>query len=153
MKSPLVLVLIFTFFISCSSDKENTNVDYTAQNEADITAYIAQNNLTATRSDTGLYYVINEPGTGNQPSTSSTVTVSYKGYYLNGSVFDESEAAGISFSLQNVIKGWTEGITYFKEGGNGMLLIPSNLAYGSNSYRGIPGGSVLIFDIKLISIN
>ncbi|MGC1204529.1 MAG: FKBP-type peptidyl-prolyl cis-trans isomerase [Flavobacteriaceae bacterium] len=55
-------------------------------------------------------------------------------------------------NLKNVIKGWTEGITYFKEGGNGVLLVPSRLAYGPDYYNGIPGGSVLIFDVALISV-
>lgn len=55
--------------------------------------------------------------------------------------------------MQGVIKGWTEGITYFKEGGEGILLIPSKLGYGSKDRSGIPGGSVLIFDIKLITVH
>ena len=60
---------------------------------------------------------------------------------------------GISFNLSGVIAGWTEGITYFKEGGSGVLLIPSHLAYGPKDFRGIPGGSVLIFDVELLSVN
>jgi FKBP-type peptidyl-prolyl cis-trans isomerase FkpA len=63
------------------------------------------------------------------------VTVAYKGSYTNGNVFDKSSDAGISFGLQQVIKGWTEGI-FFKEGGSGMLLVPSHLGYGSNDSRG-----------------
>jgi FKBP-type peptidyl-prolyl cis-trans isomerase FkpA len=100
-----------------------------------------------------LYYVINNTGTGAQPSASSNVTVAYKGYFTNGNVFDKSDASGISFPLQNVIKGWTEGIPLFKEGGNGILLIPSHLGYGSSNGNGIPGGSVLVFDVKLIKVN
>jgi FKBP-type peptidyl-prolyl cis-trans isomerase len=60
--------------------------------------------------------------------------------------FDESSASEITFPLQNVIKGWTEGIPLFKEGGSGTLLIPSHLGYGSNDSNGITGGSVLVFD-------
>ncbi|NNC50031.1 MAG: peptidylprolyl isomerase, partial [Flaviramulus sp.] len=76
-----------------------------------------------------------------------------KGYYTSGSVFDQSDAEGVSFNLQQVIRGWTEGITYFKEGGSGMLLVPAHLGYGNNNYNGIPGGSVLVFDVTLISVN
>lgn len=66
----------------------------------------------------------------------------------------ESDAEGVSFGLSQVIAGWTEGIAYFKEGGSGMLLIPSHLGYGSlNNSNGIPGGAVLIFDIELISVD
>lgn len=144
-----LMALALTLFMSCSGDKE---VDYTAQNETEITAYIAKNNLTAQKSDTGLYYVINESGTGLQPTQTSTVTVAYKGYYTNGTVFDQSKDVGITFGLQQVIKGWTEGIPHFKVGGSGILLIPARLGYGSHDRNGIPGGSVLVFDVKLIAV-
>ncbi|WP_413999686.1 FKBP-type peptidyl-prolyl cis-trans isomerase [Flavobacterium sp. W1B] len=151
-----LLALVSLLFVSCLSDT-NTNietqpVDYTIQNEKEITDYIAAKNLTAVKSDTGLYYIITEPGDGKQPTATSNVTVAYKGYFTNGSVFDQSKAEGISFGLQQVIKGWTEGITYFKEGGSGVLLVPSHLGYGSYGRPGIPGGAVLIFDVKLITV-
>lgn len=79
--------------------------------------------------------------------------MAYKGYFTNGKVFDKSEDSGISFGLQQVIKGWTEGIPFFKEGGSGLLLIPAHLGYGSNDRGPIPGGSVLIFEVKLIAVN
>ncbi|MGB0886121.1 MAG: FKBP-type peptidyl-prolyl cis-trans isomerase, partial [Chitinophagales bacterium] len=111
------------------------------------------NNLTAQKTSSGLHYIINNAGTGTQATSSDNVTVVYKGYFTNGSVFDESDASGISFNLQNVIKGWTEGIPLFKEGGNGVLLIPSSLAYGNSGKGSVPGGAVLVFDVKLISVN
>ena len=150
-----ILILVFTLFISCKNDDVTIKepVDYTAQNEAEIKTYIEKNNLTALKSDSGLYYVINDEGNGIRPTASSDVTVAYKGYFTDGNTFDESDANGISFNLQQVIAGWTEGITYFKEGGNGVLLIPSSLGYGSNDVSRIPGGSVLIFDINLLSVN
>ena len=128
-------------------------IDYEVENEQEIVDYITENNLTATRSDSGLYYVINEEGIGENPTEESNVTVAYKGYLTNGDVFDESTVSGVSFNLNQVIPGWTEGIQYFKEGGNGQLLIPSHLGYGRFGDQSIPGGSVLIFDIDLKSIN
>jgi len=128
-------------------------IDYEVENEQEIVDYIAENNLTATRSDSGLYYVINEEGTGENPTEESNVTVAYKGYLTDGDVFDESTVSGVSFNLNQVIPGWTEGIQYFKVGGNGQLLIPSHLAYGKYGNQSIPGGAVLIFDVDLKSIN
>jgi len=148
MKYIIVLISIITLSISCTKEE-----DFSEQNRKDIIKYIEDNNLDATRSESGLYYVINKTGTGIHPNISSNVTVAYKGYFTDGKVFDQSSNYGISFSLQNVIKGWTEGITYFKKGGEGILLIPSNLGYGNADKGKIPGGSVLIFDIKLIKIN
>ncbi|MGB6150820.1 MAG: FKBP-type peptidyl-prolyl cis-trans isomerase [Pricia sp.] len=156
MKFFTAFCLVF-LLVSCGDDNSNNQPvepqDFTVQNEADIKAYVQDNGLDAESSDTGLYYVIDEPGDGAQPTTTSDVTVAYKGYYLNGDVFDESSSEGITFNLQQVIKGWTEGITYFKEGGSGVLLVPSHLGYGSFNYNGIPGGSVLIFDVELIEVN
>lgn len=153
MKNTLY-ILALTLFVSCNLDKNSDEtIDYREINETEILAYLEDNGLVAQKSASGLHYIIEEPGTGNQPSTSSDVTVAYKGYFLNDSVFDESDTEGISFNLQGVIPGWTEGITYFKEGGSGMLFVPSHLGYGSLDYRGIPGGSVLIFEITLHSVD
>lgn len=153
MKHFLTLALSLFILTSCTNDDERTPVDYREQNETDIQAYISDNELNATRTDSGLYYVIDEQGEGEQPVANSNVTVAYKGYFLNGNVFDQSDAEGVTFNLQQVIPGWTEGITYFNEGGSGMLLVPAHLGYGSFYYNGIPGGSVLIFDIELLAVN
>ena len=152
MKHFLSALVALTLFISCSKDN-STPIDYVAQNEKDISEFIALNKLTAQRSDTGLYYVINDPGTGAQPTATSNVTVAYKGTFLDGRIFDQSTNAGITIGLNQVIKGWTEGIQHFKVGGSGLLLIPAHLGYGNYDYNGIPGGSVLIFEVNLISVN
>lgn len=148
--------LMAFLFVSCSSTEEaveETPVDYTAKNEAEIKAYLAENQLSATRTDSGLYYVITEEGTGKSATASSNVTVAYKGYFTDNKVFDQSALEGVSFELGGAIKGWKEGLPLFKEGGSGILLIPSHLGYGSKTYYGIPGGTVLIFDVRLISVN
>lgn len=158
MKKLLIALFTLTLFVSCTSSTPDDILpppkDYTAQNEKEITDYLAKNNLTATRTSTGLYYIIKTEGTGKQPSALSNVTVKYKGYFTSGKVFDQSKEPPLAFSLSKVIQGWKEGIPFFKEGGSGVLLIPSHLGYGSyDDTRGIPAGSVLIFDIELISVN
>lgn len=160
MKHLFSALLALTLFISCGKNKETTEqtsnttaVDYVTKNDKEIADYIAQNKLTAEKSESGMYYVINEPGTGAQPTATSNVTVAYKGYFTNGQVFDQSPAEGISFGLNQVIKGWTEGIPHFKAGGSGILLIPAHLGYGNDTMGPIPGGSALIFDVKLVSVN
>lgn len=150
MKNFLIAVSLF-LLVACNPS--NNTKDYTEENEQEILTYLADNNLTAQKTSSGLHYIINNAGTGTQATSSDNVTVAYKGYFTNGEVFDQSDAQGISFGLQNVIKGWTEGIPLFKEGGNGVLLIPSRLAYGNSGQGSVPGGAVLIFDINLISVN
>ena len=149
MKSYLSLLCLF-LFASCMNDfdvPESLN-----QSDADIVKYIADNNINAQKSSSGLYYIIEEEGTGTTPATDSNVTVAYKGYLLDGTVFDQSSSSGISFNLNQVIPGWTEGLTYFKEGGKGKLIVPPHLAYGANGTNGIPGGAVLVFDISLLKV-
>ncbi|BAX82071.1 FKBP-type peptidyl-prolyl cis-trans isomerase [Labilibaculum antarcticum] len=120
------------------------------KNEEEIKAYIAKNKLDAQRSDTGLYYLICKQGEGAKPTCDSNITISYIGYLTNGTIFDKSESLEINLSV--VIEGWKEGIQHFKEGGEGILLIPAHLAYGNTDYGSIPGGSVLIFDILLTKV-
>jgi FKBP-type peptidyl-prolyl cis-trans isomerase FkpA len=146
--SVISIVFIFTF----SSCKKSDPKLQASTDDQTITNYIANNKLIAKATGSGLYYVISSQGTGSNPSLNSTVRVAYKGYLTNGSVFDQSSPAGISFGLSSVIKGWQEGIPLFKQGGKGKLLIPSALAYGSQSVGGIPANSVLIFDIELLDV-
>ncbi|WP_430425701.1 FKBP-type peptidyl-prolyl cis-trans isomerase [Maribacter litoralis] len=154
----IAFLLLLTSLVSCKlSDDTNTTtvvepIDYTETNEAEINAYLEDNSLESQKTASGLHYIIENQGDGAAPTATSNVTVAYKGYFLNGTVFDESEE-GITIGLDQVISGWTEGIQLFNEGGNGMLLIPAHLGYGSFDYNGIPGGSVLVFDIELLSVN
>jgi len=146
-----LFAFLFIFFVSCGDDDQP--VDFVSVNDKEIQEYLIMNGLQAEKSTTGLYYIIKTQGTGENPGPTDQVRVAYKGYFLNGNVFDQSPVEGISFNLQQVIRGWTEGITYFKEGGSGLLLVPAHLGYGPQDYRGIPGGSVLIFEIDLIEVN
>lgn len=149
-----------TLFISCKKNEDKnenkqvgSEIPYVAKNEKQIEDYVVEKGLKGIKSESGLYYVINEPGTGAQATPESNVTVAYKGYFMDGKVFDQSDEKGISFGLNQVVKGWTEGISYLKEGGSALLVIPAKLGYGGNNYASIPGGSVLVFEVKLISVN
>ncbi len=145
----IILPVLLTTLVLFSCKKKEIQAD---KDEEAIVNYIAEHGLVATATGTGLYYVIDAQGTGVNCNANSNVKVAYTGYYTNGSIFDESSASGVVFNLQNVIQGWTEGIPYFRKGGTGKLLIPSALGYGANEHNGIPGNSVLIFDIHLVDV-
>jgi FKBP-type peptidyl-prolyl cis-trans isomerase FkpA len=122
-----------------------------------INEYISANKLSATRTASGLYYVVKEKGNGAQPQTGQTVVVHYTGKLLNGTKFDSSVDRGSPFEFKigvgQVIQGWDEGIALMKVGEKGTLLIPSGLGYGPRGAGGaIPPNSVLIFDVELINI-
>lgn len=118
------------------------------KNRKEIKAFIASKGWKADSLASGVFYVIDAPGTGSNPASSSTVTVKYKGYTLDGKVFDQSDAA--TFSLNGVIEGWKQGIPLFKKGGKGKLLIPARLAYFNGSAN-IPPYSPLVFEVELIN--
>ncbi|MDE7159769.1 MAG: FKBP-type peptidyl-prolyl cis-trans isomerase [Muribaculaceae bacterium] len=105
----------------------------------------------------GLKYAVVTEGTGASPKATDAVEVHYTGRLLDGTVFDSSIERGetITFPLQGVIKGWTEGLQLMKEGGTTVFYIPSDLAYGE---QGTPGGPIppnapLIFEVQLIKVN
>ena len=103
----------------------------------------------------GLQYLVLEEGKGKSPKATDTVLVHYKGNLLDGTEFDSSYKRNepISFPLNGVIPGWTEGVQLMKEGGKVRLFIPSNLAYGSRGAGGvIPPDSTLVFDIELLKV-
>ena len=153
MKAFLQLSLCLLILSSGLSCKKKKVIDQATADENIITKYIAEHGLNATATGSGLYYVISSQGTGVQPTASSNVTVIYKGYLTDGTVFDRSPTGGYTTSLSKVIQGWQEGIPLFKKGGKGILLIPSALGYGSNATGSIPANSVLIFDIELVDVN
>ncbi len=101
----------------------------------------------------GLQYKVLKEGSGDNPKSTSKVTVHYEGRLINGEVFDSSYERNetATFPLNGVIKGWTEGLQLMKPGSFYEFYIPSDLAYGDNGTRGIPGGSLLIFKVELIS--
>jgi FKBP-type peptidyl-prolyl cis-trans isomerase len=102
----------------------------------------------------GLQYKVLNEGAGENPKPEDVVEVHYTGKLIDGSVFDSSVERGesIKFPLNGVIAGWTEGVQLMKPGAKYMFYIPSSLAYGDKGAGPIPGGSVLIFEVELISI-
>lgn len=104
--------------------------------------------------ESGLQYEVVTEGSGARPTETSTVTVNYEGTLIDGTVFDSSYESGepISFPLNGVIPGWTEGLQLMTPGSTYMLYVPSNLGYGPRSTGPIPGNSVLTFKVELLEV-
>lgn len=120
-----------------------------------LQGYIKEKGYTAEKTESGLYYVVNKEGNGQFPKPGQKVKVHYTGTLLNGEKFDSSKDRNQEFEFPvgqgRVIKGWDEGIPKFSKGGSGILLIPSNLGYGTRGAGPkIPANSPLIFEIELI---
>jgi peptidylprolyl isomerase len=103
----------------------------------------------------GLQYQVMQKGQGSEnPNASSTVKVHYHGTLLDGTVFDSSVQRGspISFRLNQVITGWTEGLQLMVEGDKFTFFIPAKLAYGNRASGKIAPGSLLIFEVELLEV-
>lgn len=132
-----------------------------------LQAYFTKNNITPTKTASGLYYTINQEGSGAKPNISDTVVMNYTGTLMDGTKFDSNEDTAFhhvtpfEFALGKgqVIKGWDEGIALLKQGTKATLYIPSPMAYGSQARpggganpKGIPANSILIFNVELVNI-
>lgn len=105
--------------------------------------------------ESGLQYEIIEEGDGNMPAAEDRVKVHYTGELISGEVFDSSRERGepVTFGLNQVIPGWTEGLQLMPEGSRAKLYIPADLAYGPGGNQRIGPNETLVFDVELLEIN
>jgi FKBP-type peptidyl-prolyl cis-trans isomerase FkpA len=139
---------LFQKRMSVKSDAEKT------KGKAFIDNFVSKEGGVKTTS--GLAYKIVKAGSDKKPKETDVVKVHYHGTLTDGTVFDSSKDRGkeVSFPLNRVIKGWTEGLQLIGEGGSIKLVIPSELAYGDHGAPPkIPGGATLVFDVELFSIS
>jgi FKBP-type peptidyl-prolyl cis-trans isomerase FkpA len=147
-------------------DVEITDVqDPSKQNETDdklIREYLTKNKINATKTASGLYYVITQKGLGPTAKPGKKVTMNYTGKTLDGKIFDSNvdpskgHVQPFTFALGQgqVIKGWDEGVQLLNMGAKATFFIPSALAYGSQGAGGaIAPNTVLMFDVELVSID
>ena len=148
----IVLALIVSFFV-----RNNANREVARVNAALAAEFLESNKQVAGVIETasGLQYQVLTQGQGNvHPMASTKVKVHYHGTLLDGTVFDSSVERNepISFGLNQVIKGWTEGLQLMIVGEKTRLFIPAELGYGNSAAGKIPPGSLLIFDVELLAI-
>jgi len=152
MKTIFIIAIAALFFVQCNKANQ--------QNEKDdkiINDYLAKNNIVATKTYDGLYYIITSPTNGVQAKSGSVASVCYTGKLMDETVFDQNINKNSPFSFVlgagSVIGGWDEGIALMKKGEKGRLFIPSVLAYGNAGQGSIPPNSVLQFEVELVDLN
>jgi FKBP-type peptidyl-prolyl cis-trans isomerase FklB len=127
------------------------------RNRAAATDYLARNTKEkgVISTPSGLQYKVVAPGNKGAPliTAADTVTVQYRGTLLDGTEFDSSYARGVpaTFPVTGVIKGWQEALVLMRPGAKYRLYVPPDLAYGSVPKPKIPAGSLLIFDVEVVS--
>jgi peptidylprolyl isomerase len=150
---PIIIFILAGFFIY----RTWTNHKVADENFAKGQEFLLENGKKegVITTESGLQYLVLEAGTGDvHPTANSKVKVHYHGTLIDGTVFDSSVNRGepISFGLNQVIKGWQEGLQYMVVGEKIRLFVPSTLGYGKSGSGPIPPASVLIFDVELLDI-
>lgn len=170
MKYFWLLATALVLFFGCKDNDDS--VDQVAIDDKIISDYLAEHNLTESAqrdSLTGIYYIIERPGFSGHPTSSSTVEVTYTGYFTNDSVFDKTQPGlTSSFNLSgNIITGWKIAIPKLQRNGSGTFYLPSRWCYGSLGRKdntdadkdkdyteyAIPPNSVLIFKVNLVDFH
>ena len=141
-----------------------------AQEPAKIKKYIADHNLTLTKTASGLQYVITTPGTGEKPAVGDTAVVNYTGKMVSGKVFDTSIKAEalkakipvdpmrqfapirIPVGQAKVIPGWDEGLQLLNKGAKAIFIIPSDIAYKDQGIGPIGPYSPLVFEMEMVDV-
>ncbi|MEO1448716.1 MAG: FKBP-type peptidyl-prolyl cis-trans isomerase [Bacteroidota bacterium] len=143
--------MVLAMFLMLSCDESLTPQEQAEVDQMLIEEYVADQGLSGTYTNTGLFIAHVVEGDSTQmPTISDSVTVVYQGELLNGDVFDSSNGDSVTFPLVRLIVGWQEGIQQMGKGGEAVLVIPSAYAYGEAGVGSIPGNSVLRFDITLV---
>ncbi len=160
---PVVVLIIFLYLMAYKEgDLNKENVKKVIKESGVVeTKEKVENKMEKNKiykTDSGLSYEIIKLGNGPKPICNEercdTVEVHYEGTLEDGTIFDSSYARGekISFPLNQVIAGWTEGLQLMPVGSKFKFIIPPNLAYGDHALPGIPANSTLIFTVELFDI-
>ncbi len=148
-----VAIALAAFYFVKSSNSKKAALENIEIGQAFLATNKANEDVLETAS--GLQYKILKKGQGSvHPTANSTVKVHYHGSLLDGTVFDSSVERNepISFPLNRVIKGWTEGVQLMVVGDTFKFFIPADLAYGDSAAGTIKPDSLLIFDVELLEI-
>ena len=143
-----------TTFTTAQADLAKKQAEKEAKSKAEFKSILDQLNA-GKQTASGLKYVIVNEGSGAAPTSTSQVTVHYKGMLTDGTQFDSSYDRGqtIKFGLNQVIPGWTEGLQLMKPGGKAYLLIPPSIGYGERGAGNvIPPNSTLVFQVELFKV-
>ncbi len=167
MKKVFTVLVIASVFVIAGCAKGDTKCNYTdvtvtppAAEIDSLRQTLEDSSIIATEASAGFFYKINNAGSGTGiANLCTTLTVTYRGTFFSGQVFD-STAAGSTATLQlgQVILGWQKALPLISKGGDMTLYIPPTLAYGSNAVKDnsgnvvIPAKSYLIFDVHIVDI-
>ena len=147
---PSCATLIFTI------DLQRIIPDAYEDEKNKIADFLVANDYHVTPTESGLYYIEHVAGTGDLISYGDHVFLYYKGYFLDGRVFDSNygeDPFGFRVTNENIIEGWNEGVQLMKKGSKGTLIVPFDLAYGATGSSNISPYMTLVFDMEIADVD
>lgn len=160
LKCIIVSLFIFLFVRPCYGQDALSESAQKKIDERKLQEFFTKNNIKPLKTASGLYYIITKEGSGRRILAGETVTVSYTGKLLDGTVFDSNtdtafhHKAPFLFEVGkgSVIRGWEKGVQLLKNGAAATLYIPSVMAYGAYPPAHVPDNAILIFDMEITDV-
>lgn len=142
----LVLFAMLVALTACKTYSEDDKTSF----DQKISSYLKKSKVKYQKSESGLYYYIENVGEGENIKLTDEVSFCYEGRLLNREVFDgENKRKPITYKVNKLIMAWQEGMMYIKKGGKMKLISPPQLGYGDQELDDIPKNSILLFDIEV----
>lgn len=145
-----IFSLIVTVLISgCATYSEEEKSGF----DKKIEQFVAKSDVAYERSESGLYYFIEEEGEGEYIKFTDEVSFTYVGKFLSGQTFDgKNKRTPVTFKVSQLIEGWKEAFMYLKKGGKAKLILPPTLGYGDHDLNDIPPHSILYFEVEIVDV-
>lgn len=149
-----LLIVSLVILVACSKEADLSLLEQQSIDRSVLVSYLNQNHITATETESGLFYVIENEGTGDEyPDDDDDIAFRYEGSLIDGTVFNMTPGLTVdTTNMSSLIDGLKEGFMLLKEGGTAQFYLPSWLGNGSMETENIPSNSCLIFDVELVSI-
>ncbi len=144
-------ILFFSITIILLTGCKTYSEDDKAKFDAEIQQFLKRKKIKCARSASGLYYCIKEQGEGHNIRFQDKVSFTYKGSFLDGSVFD-LEKKPVTFNVSALIPAWKEIMLELKKGSAVFMVVPPQLGYGDRKLDDIPEHSILVFDMKIWNV-
>lgn len=156
MRNLLAIFFLGFLLTNCGDDfsTEMTNpAEQLAEDKRLIAEYLAANNLQAEETASGLRYIIEDMGRGDFIESNAVLTVLFRGYYLDGTNFDQTgDCSPITINVAGVIPGFAEGLQLLNVGGKGSFFLPSEIAFGQSGSNSIQPNTILAFDVEVVDL-
>ena len=153
IKLPFLLII---GLIAASCLKTTSEEEYRNEERLKIQNFLAANDsISFQGKESGLFYAEVVTGTGISPELNDTAYVFYSMKMINGIMIEtmqDKDTMIFPVGQDHVLAGLDEGVTYMKAGGKSMLVLPSDLAFGTQGYLGIPGFTPILMDVELIKV-